>query len=235
MPPSARVERAVVRPVTAEDDVEAVARVVALAFEAGGRDNVYARMLPGVDDPNERVRLLTWFFARRIELNRLAGGVVWGCFDADSGEVLGTLSLAPLAAQTPPLWALVRAGLLMAPFVLGLSTLLHILKVGDDFSAVSKRTNGHVDAEMMMVATSPTAQGEGVGTKLVSGALAAFFATSTTTTTTLRVGLATQKRRTAEWYASAFGFKETGRHVFFADAPEPLESWTMVLERGSGS
>ena len=98
-----------------DDDVDAFAHLTA-ADDAHGQGVAYRYIFPRRSDS------LHFFFTSRLYVILRAGGVAVGLFersDEDGSEILVAAACASPPGADPPLWLLVRAGLLRLPLIYG--------------------------------------------------------------------------------------------------------------------
>lgn len=176
-------------------DVPALAALYASAFE----DNAaYASIFQLRSfDPQRHAQALAWLFTKRVSLTIKAGATYLVIQEEQHGaeqpRVLAAGALLRISSQ-PTLWDMVMEGLLEWPFRWGLPSLFRALALDGELLDVPSGGVAPL-AQLQMVAVAPGAQGEGVGSELVSALLESWDRRGGG-----RVVLSTQRARNLAFY-----------------------------------
>lgn len=202
-------------------DVPAIGQLLAAAFS----DNTayrYIFQLPGEDDGNAHHKALVWLFTRRISMflsNQVPVLLGFTTTDETTDEtttptLVATASLIS-TDKKPNLWTMLRHGILMWPFVFGVASLQRALSLD------GSESNKFGIAELSMVVVSPTMQGQGVGTELVTRILDEFGKDT-------EISLNTQKETNVKFYTK-FGFEERSSELVNGS----YTNWSMIRPANS--
>lgn len=201
----------VYRPLEAKD-IDSLSKLYAEAFS----DNTCYNYIFQYDEDTHPVEFFAskkWLFERRL-------GIIMDydlpCYVAvnESGDIIGGASGVKKDIK-PGLFAFLKAGILTWPFYWGLKSVTRALSVDDEFDAIDKNLYPESEAQLSMVAVSPSCQGKGVGKRLVLALL------EDDRMCGLSISLSTQREQNQRFYES-LGFRDATEHSFFG-----FKSWTM--------
>lgn len=141
---------------------DAAADVLGRAFAA---DPAFRFALP---DDSRRARQLTWLASRLIRLAWFAGGHVDAVDERPSAVALWV----PVErAWREPLWPVLRAGLIAAPFVFGLASVRRLMAMDEVTKSMHRARAPLPHDYLMQLAVDPQRQGAGLGGALLEEGL----------------------------------------------------------------
>lgn len=124
-------------------------------------DPFYAHIVP---DPRARPASLAWFFRTATRY-----GATYGRVDATPGELAG---VAIWLDGRPTTLRMLRAGMAVAPFVLGFRGFSRLLRCMSLAEALHRRAAPGPHLYLLELAVDPARQGRGIGRSLLEPALA---------------------------------------------------------------
>ena len=158
-----------------------------------------------------RLQFTRWLFKRNFAMRDGTG--CNRCVFNDEGRLICFFMFVHPGVPDPTLSAMIRSGLLIAPFKFGLGTVRRLLDVKSFFEKIENEIRATCDrpiCHLERMSVAPYAQGKGVGTKALSSAL------DEAARAGWAVLLATQEERNVRFY-ERLGFKTVRTEPYTPD------------------
>lgn len=203
----------VIRHATLEDAREA-AELYAAAYAT---NPAFGAIFASLPDDETKWRARVWFFQRRLSMLIEAGCIVLLARSAEDGRLLCSMVAVPPRSQ-PSLWAKLRWGIALWPYLWGLTSLRTAMALDDQLVGA-----GPDQWEFVQVAVLPSEQGRGLGSRVLARLLDEVRARGA-----VSICLETQTDVAMRWY-ERFGFVTVDSRLVAVEAPaEPFVSHSLV-------
>ena len=191
--------------------LEEAAALSAAAFAPSSPSYVY---ICGSSALEQRLSFTRWLFERNFAMRDGTG--CNRCVFDEEGKLICFFMFVTPGVPDPDAWAMVRSGMLTAPFKFGFGTVKRLLQVKTFFEAIENEIRASVGdrpvCHLERMSVAPDCQGKGVGTRALRAAL------DEAAQAGWAVLLATQEERNVTFY-ERLGFR-TIRTAAYTPDPE---------------